>query len=85
MSKTSPFSDGTVYGFKDGDYTLECTFPEGKSIPQNTHTVKDGETLLNISYQYYGDSGYWWRIAIENDIVNPLSIDPGTQLVIPQL
>jgi nucleoid-associated protein YgaU len=45
---------------------------------------RDGDRLDALSEQFYGDSAQWYRILDANpDIINPLSITPGTALRIP--
>ena len=60
---------------------LELSTPESTII----HTVLDGQTLQNIAYQYYKDSGLWYIIALANNIQNPFSdeLHAGQQLMIP--
>ena len=44
----------------------------------------DGETLQNIAYRYYGDSGKWYLIAEANNILNPFQeLEPYQILRIP--
>jgi nucleoid-associated protein YgaU len=49
-----------------------------------SHVVLEGETLSSISYQEYGDPTVWRQIAEANDIVDPLSLAPGTILAVPR-
>lgn len=53
--------------------------------PDNrAHTVKDGDTLWMLAWQYFGNAEYWWVIADFNDIKDPWApLEPGTVLVIP--
>ncbi len=46
---------------------------------------KPGDTLQNIAAQEYGDPRKWRPIAMANDIDNPLTIQAGTELIVPQL
>lgn len=48
-----------------------------------THTVRDGDRLDTLAYAYYGDSSLYWAIADANNIVDPLTLVRGDQLVIP--
>jgi nucleoid-associated protein YgaU len=46
--------------------------------------LKEGETLQNIAYRYYGDSGKWYIIAEYNNIINPFTeLKGGMVLMIP--
>ena len=49
------------------------------------HTVRDGETLSGISYQYYGSENKWQKIRDANrEIIKDVSkLKPGTKLIIP--
>jgi Tfp pilus assembly protein FimV len=53
----------------------------------SNHTVKSGETLAEIAKQYYNNGHYYPVIHLANShvIQDPDRIDPGTQLVIPDL
>ena len=46
---------------------------------------KEGDTLQRIAAQEYGDARQWRAIALASGINNPLTIRPGTRLVIPTL
>ena len=47
------------------------------------HVVQRGDTLSGIAGEKYDDPAMWRVIAEENDIDNPLDLEPGTVLVIP--
>lgn len=49
------------------------------------HTVRAGDSLASIAFAHYGNAGRWRAIAQANDIDDPLSLQPGTMLSIPQL
>jgi len=50
------------------------------------HTVRNGETLSGISYQYYGTENKWQKIldANKDAIKDVKNLKPGTRLVIPE-
>ena len=50
------------------------------------HTVREGETLSGISYQYYGSENKWQKIRDANrEIIKDVSkLKPGTKLIIPE-
>jgi len=54
--------------------------------PVRTHVVRDGETLSEISYTYYGSAAKWRKIfeANRQTIENPDVVMPGTKLIIPE-
>ncbi len=49
------------------------------------HTLKRGETLHAIAAREYEDAGEWRRIADANGIDDPLTVEPGTKLLIPPI
>ena len=88
LTGSSPLDDATVITYEDdsGDISLDIEdFDVEKSSDDEIHTVIEGQTLQNIAYQYYGDSGLWYLIALANDIMNPFSDElyAGQQLRIP--
>jgi nucleoid-associated protein YgaU len=50
------------------------------------HIVREGETLSDISYKYYGSADKWQKIlgADHFPIKNPSKLRPGTRLIIPE-
>jgi nucleoid-associated protein YgaU len=50
------------------------------------HVVRNGETLSNISYKYYGSANKWQKIynANRKAIKDPHKLRPGTRLIIPE-
>lgn len=76
----------------------QCTFKEWRTNAedqrnQNTqssdiakrHIVRHGETLSSIAAEVYLDAGLWRPIADMNFIDDPLSLTPGSLLIIPTL
>lgn len=57
----------------------------GTPNPHRVHEVHAGETLDRIAARYYGAPTTWRAIADANAIADPLRIQPGTLLVIPEL
>jgi hypothetical protein len=57
----------------------------GTPFPHRVHRFMPGETLDRISAQYYGDATRWRALATANGIEDPLSIRPGSLLVIPEI
>jgi hypothetical protein len=49
------------------------------------HRLGHGETLDRVAGQHYADSTRWRLIAEANNVINPLTLAPGTLLVIPEL
>ena len=81
----SPYDKGFTLNYGDGDYSLESYPLLIPSSPNDfQHTLKEGETLQNIAYRYYGDSGKWYIIAEYNNIINPFTeLKGGMVLMIP--
>lgn len=53
--------------------------------PQRFHIVRQGETLSEISYQYYGSAGKWRKIfeANRTTLKDANVVRSGTKLIIP--
>lgn len=49
------------------------------------HIVKPTEAnrIDKIAHDYYGDSSFWWLIAIANNMINPFVLVPGTTIKVP--
>ena len=82
----TPYMDSYPIDYQDGDVSVERRGVDG--LPAHTqrsiHTVKDGETIQSIAYQYYGDSGYWGIIADVNRIYDPFEdVVADMELIIP--
>ena len=87
MATTTPYNseDSYVLLYSDGEYSLERN-DKADSLKASdiTHIVLEGETLQNIAYRYYGDSGRWGDIAAINKLVDPFEeVTKGTHLIIP--
>lgn len=85
LKGASPYNNAYALKYNDGDYSLEAKPPV---VPESSndiqHTVKDGETLQNIAFRYYGDSGKWYIIAEANKILNPFKeLEMGILIRIP--
>jgi len=55
--------------------------------PDMTHvkTFREGDNILSMSREVYGDSKYFVQVAKYNNLINFRNIAPGTQLVFPPL
>ncbi|HWT34872.1 MAG TPA: LysM peptidoglycan-binding domain-containing protein [Paraburkholderia sp.] len=78
--------------------TVKCTFTQWRSNDSDlkkqnlmssdvvkTLVVRRGQTLTSIAADEYGDPNCWRQIAEENQIDDPLSLEPGTTLLLPAL
>ena len=85
LKGASPYNNAYALKYNDGDYSLEAKPPIVPESPNDIqHTVKDGETLQNIAFRYYGDSGKWYTIAEANKILNPFKeLEMGNLIRIP--
>lgn len=81
----SPYNEGFILRYEDGNVSLETYPPQiSQSNSDIFHTVKEGETLQNIAFRYYKDSGLWYVIAEANKILNPFEeLIAGTLIRIP--
>jgi hypothetical protein len=71
-----------------GDLIADITAEQGKrqtAKPDQTYTVKAGDTLSKIGKQYYGDANEYMRIfnANRDKLSDPDKIQVGQKLVIP--
>jgi len=60
--------------------SVTATYADSRIV----HTVKKGESLMTISFKYYGTHQKWRKITQANPDVNPNDVEIGTQLIIPQ-
>jgi nucleoid-associated protein YgaU len=49
------------------------------------HVLREGDSLWQLAYEYYGDVSRWKVIAEANDMPDPLDLPLGEELVIPAL
>jgi hypothetical protein len=59
--------------------------PRPNSFPEQTYTVKAGDTLSGIAAALWQDPQQWRRIATVNVIDNPRLLQPGQVLAIPAI
>lgn len=54
---------------------------------KDTHTVKEGETLIKIALEYYGNKAMWpYIVKYNKDVIkNPDNVPYGTVIKIPEL
>ena len=53
------------------------------NIPQVIHTWRLGDRYYKLAFEYYGDSRYWWIIALFNGRPTESHIKNGDQIRIP--
>lgn len=66
-------------GEEEGGRTHECI---GGS-PNDEERPPQGDRLDQLAWRYYGDSAGWRWIAYANDLEDPLAVEPGRLLKIP--
>ena len=59
--------------------------PSSRTEAHNTIRVTQGDRLDLIANNYYGDSRMWRAIAEKNDIEDPLNLEPGQLLTMPNV
>jgi nucleoid-associated protein YgaU len=65
--------------------TLLASVPLESADRTKHHTFKEADTLQSIAAEEYDDPRQWRPIAQANNIDNPLTIEVGTELIIPFL
>jgi nucleoid-associated protein YgaU len=82
---TSPYENATVVQYPDGSFCLERSIPTLIESEEDTfYTLLEDETLQDLAYKLWGDSGLWYIIAEANHIANPFTeLKSGMKLRIP--
>ena len=59
--------------------------PASKSITAAEHIINQGERLDNVTAQYLGDPGQFWRLCDANNVMHPdgLTAEEDRHLIIP--
>lgn len=52
---------------------------------KTTHTVQEGETIVQLARKYYNDKRLWPYIVKHNGLKNPNSVQVGKSIAIPEL
>jgi LysM repeat protein len=64
--------------------TTDPTTEEGGEEPAGeTYVIQEGDTLLELANEFYGDPSLDDYIAEANDILDPSLISAGTEIIIP--
>lgn len=84
---SSPYSgNGLQINFDNGEKTLVRSKLQHEPTPNDQyHIITHHDELTNLAFDYYGDSKYWWVICDVNDIDNPLILEAGNTIIIPDL
>ena len=67
-----------------GIITESAAKTEKVTVKSDKYTVKEGDNLVKIALQTYGDSYAWKRIADANAITNSDQLEVGKILIIPR-
>ncbi|OGK17360.1 hypothetical protein A2774_04145 [Candidatus Roizmanbacteria bacterium RIFCSPHIGHO2_01_FULL_39_12c] len=67
-----------------GTITEEAARTEKVGMKEEIYIVKQGDTLVTVALQAYGDSYAWTKIAEANQLYNPNNLEAGTRLIIPR-
>lgn len=76
------YENTLVWHFEDSSQLmLDASRPQLNN--PTIYTVPEGVTLLDISWQFYGDHSSWYVIAMANNIIDPFESLLGKSLIIP--
>lgn len=80
-----PYEKAFIIQYDDGSVTLEKKIPTTIESQEDTIiTLQPGQTLHDLAYEYYGDSGKWYVLAEANNIANPFEdLVEGMKIRIP--
>jgi len=80
------YDKGYIINYPLGDQSLQRDMLVYKEdIDDMSYTIKDGDNLTKIAYQFYKDPLKWFVIADVNNISNPFDLTIGRAIVIPNL
>jgi len=78
--------DIRIIRFKDSTEFIEDTSLDSLSVKtQEIYRVREDDTLLSISTQFFQTTTNWYRIANHNDLVDPFELTIGQLLNIPDI
>lgn len=84
--KTDAYTDSYTIIYNEGDESLERRpITHREDIEDRVYTIKEEDTLTLIAFKFYNESLLWFIIADANNIINPLDITPGKNIIIPNL
>lgn len=76
--------DLTLKQYEDEQAWAPQNPTSGTPTPHRVHVLLPGETLDRIAAVHYGDPNRWQPIAQANRIVDPLALEPGRTLMVPE-
>lgn len=85
MSNDNPYTDAYLVKYPEGDSSLERNpYTPSSTTTTKLYTVREGDTIQNIAFRFYGDSGSWYKIADTNNLVQPFTdLVEGLVITIP--
>ena len=89
IERVSRYNDGPLAQTKyenTGGYAISVyrKWPENKVVNFFNYTWVDGDSLGRLAYDHCGGSKYWWEIMdINPEITDPMELEPGMVIRIP--
>ena len=77
-------ADVTMKQYEDEEAWAPQNPTSGVRLPHTVHRVQVGESIDRIAAVHYGDPTKWRTIADANGVIDPLTLAPGTDLLIPE-
>lgn len=82
--KVDVYTDSYRIIYEGGEESLERRpINHQEDINDIIYTIKEGDRLTNIAYKFYGNPLLWYLIADVNQIDNPLFLEVGKNIIIP--
>ena len=79
------YADGIVISHDDRSQALYSDFRyANRCVSVQEYVVREGDTLFSIANKKYRDTRFWWTIAELNPDIDPLALEIGTTIYIPQ-
>lgn len=84
--KTDAYTDSYKIIYQEGDESLERRpITHREDIDDKIYTIRDEDTLTLIAFKFYSEPLLWFIIADANNIIDPLELEPGKNIIIPNL
>ena len=85
MSSRYQYSTTLVNKYTKKKYLASVIYPKIKPNDNDMYIISQQSDRLDIlASKYYGDSSFWWIIAVANNLNDAsVSIEPGIQMRIP--
>ena len=85
MSSRYQYSTTLINNYTKKKYLGSVIYPKIKPNDNDMYIISQQSDRLDIlASKYYGDSSFWWIIAVANNLNDAsVSIEPGIQMRIP--